>query len=66
MEPKSPEPRFLLDPYLDWAHAEGVPIHRGFGFDLLTVDTAPWPRQGAAGALVMLEGRGDFVDCQVV
>jgi gentisate 1,2-dioxygenase len=66
MEPKSPEPRFLVDPYLDWAHAEGVPIHRGFGFDLLTVDTAPWPRQGAAGALVMLEGRGDFVDCQVV
>lgn len=43
-----------------------MPIHEGFGFDLLQLDTAPWPRLGARGALVLLEGRGDFVDCQLV
>ena len=43
-----------------------MPIHEGFGLDLLEVETAPWPRLGARGAIVLLEGRGDFVDCQLV
>jgi quercetin dioxygenase-like cupin family protein len=60
------EPRFLVDPYLDWARGEGVPVHEGFGFDLLGLETAPWARAGARGALVLLEGRGDFVDCQLL
>jgi mannose-6-phosphate isomerase-like protein (cupin superfamily) len=55
--------RYLLNPYLDWARGEGVPIHGGFGFDLLGIETAPWARLGARGALVHLDGRGDLVDC---
>lgn len=43
-----------------------MPILEGFGFDLLTADVAPWPRLGVSGALVHLEGRGDFVDCQLI
>jgi len=58
--------RCLVDPYLDWAQGEGVPVHAGFGFDLLGADVAPWPRLGARGALVHLEGRGDLVDCWLV
>ena len=58
--------RFLVDPYRDWANAEGVPIHEGFGLDLLAVDVGPWPRLAAKGALIHLQGRGDFVDCQLV
>jgi quercetin dioxygenase-like cupin family protein len=58
--------RFLLDPYLDWARAEGVPIHAGFGLDLLGTEVAPWARLGARGALVHLDGRGDLVDCWLV
>jgi mannose-6-phosphate isomerase-like protein (cupin superfamily) len=55
--------RYLRDPYLDWARGEGVPIHGGFGFDLLGIETAPWARLGVSGALVHLDGRGDMVDC---
>ena len=58
--------RYLIDPYADWARSEGVPIHTGFGFDLLTAQTGPWARLGARGALVHLDGRGDFVDCWLV
>jgi quercetin dioxygenase-like cupin family protein len=43
-----------------------VPIHEGFGLDLLGVETGPWPRLGCGGALILLEGRGDFVDCQLL
>jgi gentisate 1,2-dioxygenase len=58
--------RFLVDLYLDWAAGEGVPIHSGFGFDLLATEVGDWPRLGARGALVHLDGRGDFVDCWLV
>jgi gentisate 1,2-dioxygenase len=60
------EPRFLVDPYQEWVADEGIPVHAGFGLDLLTVDLAPWPRLGAHGAFAHLTGRGDFVDMQVV
>ncbi len=53
--------RVLLDPYLDWADGEGVPIIEDFGVDLLAADTAPWPRFGVDGAIVHLKGRGNFV-----
>lgn len=43
-----------------------MPIHEGFGLDLLAVDVSPWSRLCARGALVLLEGRGDFVDCQLI
>ena len=58
--------RYLIDPYLDWAAEEGVPIQAGFGVDLLAAEVAPWPRHGVPGALIHLEGRGDFVNCELL
>ncbi len=52
--------RVLLDPYLDWADAEGVPVIEDFGVDLLAVETAPWDRFGCHGAIANLKGRGNF------
>ncbi len=52
--------RVLLDPYLDWADAEGVPVIEDFGVDLLAVETAPWDRFGCRGAIANLKGRGNF------
>src|SRR5258708_32167780 len=46
--------------------ARGVPVHAGFGLDLLELDRAPWPRLDAKGAFAHLTGRGDFVDMQVI
>ncbi len=56
-------PRFLIDPYLDWAHREGLPIHEDFGVDLLTAETGSWPRlgEGCGGAFIHLKGRGDWM-----
>ena len=31
-----PETRYLVDPYLEWAQGEGIPLYEDFGFDLLT------------------------------
>ncbi len=55
------DPKYLLDPYGDWVAGEGVPVVEDLGVDLLAVETAPWPRFGAGGAIVHLKGRGDFV-----
>ena len=57
--------RLFLDPYRAWAEGEGVPIVTGFGVDLLHLELAQWPRIGASGAFVHLNGRGDFIDVQV-
>ncbi|HYU20840.1 MAG TPA: cupin domain-containing protein [Chloroflexota bacterium] len=59
--------RFLIDTYLDWVAGEGVPVLEDFGFDLLAVETAAWPRMGggARGAYVHVKGRGDFVNAYV-
>lgn len=50
--------RYLIDPYLDWASEQGIPIHEGFGFDLRAIKPEPWPLfgGGARGALVHLTG----------
>ncbi|HLQ62833.1 MAG TPA: hypothetical protein VK131_13310 [Candidatus Acidoferrales bacterium] len=61
-----PEPRFLTDPYLEWARGEGIPIHEDFGFDLLTVEVRPWARLGARGAFTHVRGRGDFLNTCVL
>ena len=59
---QSPPPgKFLLDPYEDWAKAEGVPIHAGMSVDLLQVDVRPWARFGVNGAFCHLNGRDDFL-----
>jgi quercetin dioxygenase-like cupin family protein len=60
------EHRVLIDPYLLWADGEGVPIVEDFGVDLRKVETAPWPRIGANGAIVHLKGRGDFMSMFVI
>ena len=52
--------RVLVDPYLEWADGEGVPVLEDFGIDLLTAETAPWPRYDVNGAIIHLKGRGNF------
>jgi len=61
------ETRFLIDTYLDWVARESIPVLEDFGLDLLSVETAPWPRVGgsARGAYVHVKGRGDFVNAYV-
>lgn len=54
------------DPYGEWARREGIPIATGFGVDLRALELGPWARSGTSGALIHLDGRGDFVDVQVV
>ena len=64
--PMREHPKLLLDPYVDWAEREGVPIIEDFGIDLLTIETGPWPRFGIEGAIAHLKGRGDFVSVFVL
>jgi mannose-6-phosphate isomerase-like protein (cupin superfamily) len=59
--PDAPPGKLMVDPYADWCTGEGVPIHEGFGFDLLALATAPWARFGTKGAIVHVKGRGDFM-----
>ena len=56
-----PPGKFMVDSYLDWAAAEGVPIHESFALDLLTVETRPWKRFGVDGAIIHVAGRGDHM-----
>ena len=54
------EPRYGVDPYLEWVNSEGVPVVEDIGIDLFEVPTKPWDRFGCDGAAVHLKGRGDF------
>ena len=63
-DPAAPE--FLRDPYLEWTASEGVPVIEDFGVDLLDIPIAPWPRFDAAGGIVHLKGRGDFISVFVL
>ena len=58
--------RFLLDPYLQWANGEGVPVHLDFGHDLLALETGPWDRYDARGCFAHTHGRGDFMANYVI
>lgn len=58
--------KVMLDPYLEWVKREGIPVVEDFGVDLFKVDTKPWPRFGARGAVVHPKGRGDFVNMFVL
>jgi mannose-6-phosphate isomerase-like protein (cupin superfamily) len=53
--------KYLVDPYLNWARAEGVPIVEGETLDLLAVETKAWARFGMRGAICHVEGRCDFL-----
>jgi quercetin dioxygenase-like cupin family protein len=59
------EPKFLIDPYLEWTKGEGIPIVEDFGVDLLEVETKPWARMEANGAIVHAKGRGDYLNVVV-
>jgi hypothetical protein len=48
------QPRYGVDPYLDWVKKEGLPIAEDYGIDLFSVATAEWPRFGVKGAAVHL------------
>ncbi len=52
--------RVLVDPYLEWADGEGVPVIEDFGVDLLAAETRPWARFGCDGAIINLKGRGSY------
>ena len=62
MTPHKP-PHFWSIPISTGRPREGLPIHEDFGVDLLTAETAPWPRlgDGCKGAFVHLKGRGDWM-----
>ena len=62
----APPRKFLLDPYEDWAKAEGVPVHGGAAVDLIQADVKPWARFGVNGAFVHLDGRDDFLAVFVI
>ena len=53
--------KFLVDPYMNWAKGENIPIHVDFGLDLLALETKPWDRYGARGCFAHCHGRGDFM-----
>ena len=58
--------RFLLDPYMDWANGEGIPVHLDFGHDLLALATGRWDRYDARGCFAHTHGRGDFMANYVI
>lgn len=63
---RNTETMTLLDPYLDWAEAQGIPLHLDFGHDLLALETKPWDFYEARGCFAHTHGRGDFMACYVL
>jgi len=57
--PKKPFP-YGVDSYLAWIKKEGLRVHEGMALNLLTVETADWPRYGIKGAAAHFAGGGDF------
>jgi mannose-6-phosphate isomerase-like protein (cupin superfamily) len=60
------QPRYGVDPYLDWVKEEGLPVAEDYALDLFQVETADWPRYGVKGAVAHLKGRGDFCNMFVL
>ncbi|HET7678697.1 MAG TPA: hypothetical protein VFK79_01010 [Xanthobacteraceae bacterium] len=60
------QPRYGVDPYLDWVKKEGLPVAEDYALDLFEVETADWPRYGVKGAAAHLKGRGDFCNMFVL
>lgn len=54
------EPRYGIDPYMDWLARERLPVVEDYAIDLFAVETRPWARFGGKGAAVHCKGRGDF------
>ena len=62
----TPEGKYLVDPYADWARREGPPIHAGAALDCAAIETRPWPRHGVDGAICDLDGRDDYLALHVL
>src|SRR5690348_792087 len=60
------QPRYGIDPYLEWVEREGLRVAEDYGIDLFAVETKLWPRYGVNGAAVHLKGRGDFANMFVL
>lgn len=58
---KAPAGKYLVNPYEEWAKAEGIPIITGAAIDLMTAQVAPWARFGVKAAFCHLDGRCDFM-----
>jgi hypothetical protein len=52
-EPVAAEAKFLIDPYLEWAKEENIPMIDDFGVDLLTVEIEPWARMEAGDVAIV-------------
>jgi gentisate 1,2-dioxygenase len=57
--------KLLIQPYLDWAQRQKLPIVEDFAVDLLAVETAHWDRLGVPACLVHLKGSGDWANVLV-
>ena len=57
--PTFAEARYGTDSYKDWLAAEGMLVVEGLAINCLEVETLDWPRVGARGAALHLDGRGD-------
>ncbi len=53
--------KFLVDPYMNWAESQDIPIHLDFGHDLLALKTDDWALYEARGCFAHTHGRGDFM-----
>jgi quercetin dioxygenase-like cupin family protein len=60
------QPRYGLNPYLEWVEREGIPVANGIALDLFKVETADWPRYGAKGAIAHFRGSGDYCNMFVL
>ena len=56
------QPRYGVDPYLDWVTQEGLPVAEDYAIDMFKVETKPWARVGVNAAAAHLKGRGDFAN----
>ncbi|MDB5594381.1 MAG: hypothetical protein JWM36_1342 [Hyphomicrobiales bacterium] len=65
LDPGFLDQKYLVDPYANWAKAEGVPIVTGAAIDLMTVETQPWARFGVKGAICHVDGRCDYLNAFV-
>jgi hypothetical protein len=61
IQPGDRDKKFLLDPYLDWAAEQKIPVHQDFGLDFFECKTDHWALYEAKGAFMHVHGRGDFV-----
>jgi mannose-6-phosphate isomerase-like protein (cupin superfamily) len=53
---------YVRDPHLEWVKKEGLPLVTGFAVNLMEVETVAWPRYDARGAILKVDGAGDFLD----